>query len=208
MNTYLPLPRLPLIAILRGVPPKDAVTVGQALYEIGYRVIEVPLNRPGAMDSLTTIRAALPADAMVGAGTVLDPAQVRDAAGVGANLIVSPDCNPAVIEATREAGLWSLPGVSSPTEAFAALRAGAHGLKAFPAESILPPVIHAWRSVIAPEIPLIPVGGITRLGMADHVHAGASGFGIGSTLYTPERSLEEVVSRGQAFIDAWHQFER
>ncbi|MFA9441829.1 2-dehydro-3-deoxy-6-phosphogalactonate aldolase [Uliginosibacterium sp. sgz301328] len=207
MSQYLALPELPLIAILRGLPPADAAATGALLYDIGYRVIEVPLNRPGAAESLAILKKTLPADVLLGAGTVLAPEQVAQAAELGCQLIVSPDCNPEVIRATVAAGLWSLPGISSPTEAFVALRAGAHGLKAFPAEAILPPVIHAWRSVLPMEVPLIPVGGITRLGMADHVHAGASGFGIDSTLYSPDRSVDELTKRARAFVDAWRQIE-
>ena len=162
MSGYFPLPAMPLIAILRGLVPGQSEIVGRALFDAGFRVLEVPLNRPGALDCIARLRGALPAEALIGAGTVLSAAAVADVAAAGGQMIISPDGNPDVIHATRERGLWSLPGVATPTEAFTALRHGAHAIKAFPAESIPPAAIKAWRAVLPVDVPLIPVGG--RLG--------------------------------------------
>ncbi|MEC5396506.1 2-dehydro-3-deoxy-6-phosphogalactonate aldolase [Uliginosibacterium sp. H1] len=200
---FYPLPAVPLIAILRGLTPDEAVTVGQCLFDAGVRVLEVPLNRPGALACITSLRAALPPDVLIGAGTVLSPQAVADVAAAGGELIISPDCNPEVIRTTRERGLWSLPGVSTPTEAFAALRAGAQGIKIFPAEAVPPTVVKAWRAVLPAAVPVIPVGGITPESLAGYTAAGANGFGIGSQLYAPGRGTDELAQRARAYVDAW-----
>jgi len=199
----IPLPALPLIPILRGLTPAEAEGVGHVLFAAGFTMLEVPLNRPGALECIATLRRTLPT-AIVGAGTVLSVEHVEAVALAGGQLIVSPDCNPDVIKASIALGLWSLPGVATPSEAFTALRAGAHGLKAFPAESIPPAVIKAWRAVLPPEVPLFPVGAITPERMGAYLDAGANGFGIGSALYAPGLSLDAIATRAGEFAAAWH----
>lgn len=193
----------PLVAILRGLAPELAPQTGRVLYDAGFRMLEVPLNRPGALDSIAALVDALPDDAWIGAGTVLTCDAVADVAAAGGRLVISPDCNPEVIRATRARDLWSLPGVATPSEAFAALRAGAHALKAFPAEALPPAVIKAWRAVVPQAVPLFPVGGITPERMGEYLAAGASGFGLGSPLYTPERPLDDLQQRTTRFVAAW-----
>lgn len=200
-NSYLQ--QLPLIAILRGVTPKEIVPVGLALYEAGFRLIEIPLNSPQPLQSISLLAAELGDRALVGAGTVLSTGQVEEVAQAGGRLIVSPNCNPEVIRATRRAGLFSSPGVATPSEGFAALEAGAQVLKLFPAEQFNPSIVKAWRAVFARDIALLPVGGITPAGMAAYVEAGASGFGLGSALHKPGMSAAEVGENAAAFVAAW-----
>lgn len=200
-NSYLQ--QLPLIAILRGVTPKEIVPVGLALYEAGFRLIEIPLNSPQPLQSISLLAAELGDRALVGAGTVLSTGQVEEVAQAGGRLIVSPNCNPEVIRATRRAGLFSSPGVATPSEGFAALEAGAQVLKLFPAEQFNPSIVKAWRAVFARDIALLPVGGITPAGMAAYVEAGASGFGLGSALYKPGMSAAQVGENAAAFVAAW-----
>ncbi|UCJ18055.1 2-dehydro-3-deoxy-6-phosphogalactonate aldolase [Pseudomonas sp. MM211] len=197
------LQQLPLIAILRGVKPEEIVPVGLALYEAGFRLIEIPLNSPQPLKSIGLLAAELGDRALIGAGTVLSTGQVEEVAQAGGRLIVSPNCNPEVIRATRRAGLFSSPGVATPSEGFAALEAGAQVLKLFPAEQFNPSIVKAWRAVFSRDIALLPVGGITPAGMAAYVDAGASGFGLGSALYTPGMSAAEVGENGKAFVAAW-----
>lgn len=174
-----------LIAILRGIQPHEAEDIGNALYAAGFRLIEVPLNSPDPLASIRAMRAALPTDCLIGAGTVLNPddcALVQDAGG---ELIVMPHSDAAVIRAAKKLGMASCPGVATPTEAFAALAAGADVLKMFPAEQLGPAVLRAWRAVMRPPIALVPVGGITPDNLSVFAQAGASGFGLGSALYKP-----------------------
>ncbi|EFH09234.1 2-dehydro-3-deoxy-6-phosphogalactonate aldolase, partial [Teichococcus cervicalis] len=179
------LAALPLIAILRGLTPEEAAPVGIALYEAGFRLIEVPLNSPRPFDSIAALRRLLPLDALVGAGTVTRAAEVDTLARLEAELVVMPHADPAVIGAAAQAGLLCAPGVATPTEAFAALAAGATALKLFPAELVTPPVLKAMRAVLPAGTRLLPVGGITPQSMAPFVAAGAAGFGLGSALYAP-----------------------
>lgn len=197
------LQQLPLIAILRGVTPEEIVPVGLALYDAGFRLIEIPLNSPQPLKSIGLLAAELGDRALIGAGTVLSTEQVEEVAQAGGRLIVSPNCNPEVIRATRRAGLFSSPGVATPSEGFAALEAGAQVLKLFPAEQFNPSIVKAWRAVFSRDIALLPVGGITPAGMAAYVDAGASGFGLGSALYKPGMSATEVGENGKAFVAAW-----
>ncbi|RJS93035.1 2-dehydro-3-deoxy-6-phosphogalactonate aldolase [Salinisphaera sp. Q1T1-3] len=194
---------LPLIAILRGITPQQIVPVGDALRAAGFRAIEIPLNSPEPLTSIRLLSAHLGDDVLVGAGTVLQPEQVGAVREAGGRLIVSPNAKPAVIEATVRAGLFSAPGVATPTEGFAALDAGAHALKIFPAEAVGPSVIKAWRAVVPAEVPLMPVGGINPDNMQTFVAAGASGFGLGSALYKAGMSTETVAANARAFADAW-----
>ncbi len=194
--------RLPLIAILRGLRPSEAVDIGQALRDGGFSLWEVPLNSPDPLASIAAMRAAFP-DVLVGAGTVLTPAQVRDVHAAGGQLIVSPNADPAVIAETVALGMISLPGILTPTEAFAALAHGAHGLKLFPAELASPAVVKALLAVLPRGCDLFPVGGIAADTMAPWVRAGATGFGIGSSLYKPGKSAQAVRTDALAFAQAW-----
>lgn len=194
-----------LIAILRGIKPAEAGAIGHALYEAGFRLIEVPLNSPDPLDSIRALRAALPADCLIGAGTVLNPddcARIQDAGG---ELIVMPHSDAAVIRAAKKLGMASCPGVATPTEAFAALAAGADALKMFPAEQLGPVVLKAWRAVMRQPIALVPVGGITPDNISIYAQAGASGFGLGSALYKPGLSATEVGQNARAFVAAWQR---
>lgn len=194
---------LPLIAILRGVRPDAVVAIGQALIDAGFRVIEVPLNSPEPLESIRRLTAACGDRARIGAGTVLTVQQVRDVAAAGGTLVVSPNANPDVIRATKAAGLWSAPGVATPSEGFSALESGADMLKLFPAEQIGPGVVKAWRAVFPGHVPLVPVGGVTVQNMAAFVAAGAAGFGLGSALYTPGMTATDVRRTADAFVTAW-----
>lgn len=196
------LHNLPLVAILRGISPEEAVPVGQVLVDAGWSLIEVPLNSPRPLDSISALVRALP-QALVGAGTVLATAQVRAVAATGAGLIVSPNtCADVLAEGVR-LGLVCLPGVATPTEAFAALAAGAHGLKLFPAELMPPAGLKAMRAVLPAGTRMLPVGGITPDNMAAYRAAGAAGFGIGSALYQPGMTAAQVAVQARRFADAW-----
>ncbi|MXP64012.1 2-dehydro-3-deoxy-6-phosphogalactonate aldolase [Roseomonas sp. M0104] len=197
--------QLPLVAILRGLRPEEAEAVATALYEAGFRLIEVPLNSPQPFDSIAAIRRLLPQDALVGAGTVLQAADVGRLADLGAELVVMPHADTAVIAAAAKAGLLCTPGIATPTEAFAALAAGAAALKIFPAEMVGPPVVKAMRAVLPKGTRLLPVGGITPATMAPFLEAGAAGFGLGSALYKPGMTAAEVAATAQRFIGAWRE---
>jgi 2-dehydro-3-deoxyphosphogalactonate aldolase len=191
----------PLIAILRGVKPADAAEHGQALYEAGFRIVEVPLNSPQPFDSIAAIRKALPADAIVGAGTVLHASFVHDVKSAGGELIVMPHSDADVVTTAKAQGLACAPGVATPNEAFLALKNGADVLKMFPAEQLGCQVVKAWRAVIAAEVPLVPVGGITPDNMGPFLSAGANGFGLGSALYKPGQSVTATASHARAYIN-------
>ncbi|CAN7461033.1 2-dehydro-3-deoxy-6-phosphogalactonate aldolase [Caballeronia sp. LjRoot31] len=191
----------PLIAILRGVTPADAADHGRALYEAGFRIVEVPLNSPQPFDSIAAIRQALPADAIVGAGTVLHPDYVAQVKNAGGELIVMPHSDGDVVRAAKAQGLACSPGVATPNEAFIALKNGADVLKMFPAEQLGVHVVKAWRAVIAARVPLVPVGGIAPDNMGPFLSAGANGFGLGSALYKPGQSAATTASHAKAFIN-------
>ena len=196
------LSALPLIAILRGLTPAEALPIGQALVSTGWTLIEVPLNSPQPLDSIAAMVGAFP-QAMVGAGTVLTPSDVRNVHAAGGQLIVSPNFNPAVVREAVRLGLVCLPGVMTATEAFAALDAGAAGLKMFPAEMATPAVIKALRAVLPASTVVLPVGGITPESMAAYLDAGANGFGIGSALYTPGMAADTVTANAIQFRAAY-----
>lgn len=203
MNTFeSAFTRCPLVAILRGLTPREALPVGRALAGAGFSVIEVPLNSPDPLQSIRILADALP-DAVVGAGTVLTTAQVRDVHAAGGRLVVAPNFDAAVVQAARALGLDCLPGVATATEAFAALAVGATGLKLFPAEMIPPAAVKALRAVLPRDAKLLPVGGITPDNMATYRAAGADGFGIGSSLYAPGLDAAAVGERAQRFRAAW-----
>ena len=192
-----------LIAILRGVRPDEAQAIGQALYDEGFRVIEVPLNSPDPYTSIRTLRDSLPADCLIGAGTVLTPEQVEQVKAAGGQVIVMPHSDAKVLRAAKAAGLFLSPGVATPTEAFAALAEGADVLKLFPAEQMGPSVIKAWLAVLPAGTLLLPVGGITPDNMQVFTDAGAKGFGLGSGLFKPGMTVDQVASRAQAYVAAW-----
>ena len=196
------LAEMPLVAILRGLEPEEAEPVGEALFEAGLRIIEVPLNSPQPLRSIEILARRLGDRATIGAGTVTTGAQVPEVREAGGTLIVSPHVDERVIAATVEARLVSLPGFCTPTEAFAALGAGATGLKLFPAEGSAPAVLRAMRAVLPPEVPVLPVGGVTPEAMAGWLAAGASGFGLGSALYRNGSSAAEVRARAEEFVAA------
>jgi 2-dehydro-3-deoxyphosphogalactonate aldolase len=192
----------PLIAILRGLRPDEAVAVGEALVGAGFRLIEVPLNSPEPFESIRRLRAALCSRAVVGAGTVLTVEQVRALAAADGQLMVAPNMDTAVIAAAAAHGLAACPGIATATEAFAALGAGATALKAFPAELIPPAAIKAWLAVLPPGTALLPVGGITPENMGAYRAAGAVGFGIGSAVFKPGMTAQEVASAAARFVAA------
>lgn len=191
----------PLIAIIRGVTPDEVEEIGAAIFEAGIGIIEVPLNSPRPFDSISRLAAAFGERALVGAGTVLDAGDVVRVQDAGGRLIVSPDTNPDVIAAAARAGLVSTPGFFTPSEAFAALRAGAHGLKLFPAEAATPAVLRAHKAVLPPDVPLIIVGGVRPDTMRPWIEAGAAGFGLGSGLYKPGQSAEDTAVRARAYVE-------
>jgi 2-dehydro-3-deoxyphosphogalactonate aldolase len=194
---------LPLVGILRGVTPPEAEGVTEALSSAGFLCVEVPLNSPGALESIRRIRERFDGRLLIGAGTVLTVADVAAAHEVGAQVAVSPNTNPAVIAAARRLDLISIPGFSTPTEALTGIAAGANALKLFPAESASAAGLRALRAVVSPSQPIFPVGGITPTNMAAFIAAGASGFGIGSAIYTPGLSADVVAQRAAMFVKAW-----
>ena len=194
--------KLPLIAILRGITPAEAPSIGDTLVNAGFGLLEVPLNSPDPLVSINLLAHQHPG-ALVGAGTVLTPAQVREVHAVGGELIVSPHFDGDVVREAVRLGLVCLPGIMTPTEAFAALAAGAHGLKLFPAELASPAVVKALLAVLPAGTLLLPVGGIAPGNMAPWRTAGAQGFGLGSSLYKPGKSAAAVQHDASEFIASY-----
>lgn len=195
--------RCPLVAILRGVMPDEVEGVGEMLVETGFTLIEVPLNSPDPLTSIARLVAAQGNRAVIGAGTVLTTAAVGDVAGIGGRLIVSPNTNPEVIASAVSAGLASLPGFFTASEAFAAIDAGAHALKLFPAEGGSPAMLKAIRAVLPQGYPVLAVGGITPETIEPWLLAGAAGFGLGSALYQPGVALDVLRERATALLAAY-----
>ncbi|HPH14646.1 MAG TPA: 2-dehydro-3-deoxy-6-phosphogalactonate aldolase [Burkholderiaceae bacterium] len=191
--------KLPLVAILRGLTPAEAPAIGEALTGAGFRLLEVPLNSPQPLVSIALLAKSYPT-ALVGAGTVLTAAQVREVHAAGGQLVVSPNFNAEVVKEAVRLGMICLPGIATPTEAFGALAAGAHGLKLFPAEMASPAVVKAMKAVLPTGTLMLPVGGIAPGNMADWCAAGADGFGIGSALYKPGKSAAAVREDAMLFI--------
>lgn len=203
MNWEQFLRELPLIAILRGVRPEEAPAVASVLLEAGFLCLEVPLNSPSAPESIRRIREVAGSRAIVGAGTVTTVAEVEAVAAVGSEVVISPNTDTAVIQETRRRNLLSLPGFYTASEAFAAMAAGAHGLKLFPSELAGLAGLKALKAVLPAEVPVFPVGGITPDSMAAYIAAGARGFGIGSSLYQPGRDIADIHRRALGFVRAW-----
>ena len=197
-------PTLPLVAILRGLQPERAVEVARLLFDAGVRALEVPQNRPGAIAAIAAIVPHAPADAAIGAGTVLEAAQVDAVGDTGATLIVSPHFDPAVVRRARERGMRTVPGVFTASEAFAAWRAGADALKIFPAEAMTHAGLAGLTTVLPAGLPLWPVGSIVPGNIAAWRGAGATGFGLGGGLFKPEYGVADIASRARAYVDAWH----
>jgi 2-dehydro-3-deoxyphosphogalactonate aldolase len=193
-----------IIAILRGITLDEVAAVGDALYAAGIRIVEVPLNSPEPFRSIAALAARFQDRMIVGAGTVLDTESVDRVKSAGGQISVSPDCNPQVIARAVERNLVPLPGVFTPTEAFAAVRAGARHLKLFPAEAASPRTVKAWKAVLPRDVSVYAVGGVTPANMKDWADAGCTGFGIGSNIYKPGMSPDDVGKAAREFVAAWN----
>ena len=196
---------VPLIAILRGIQNHEVVEYGHALYQQGFRCIEVPLNSPNAIESIRLLVDALPADCLLGAGTVMTIEQVEQVHAVGGRLIVMPHADVVIVKHAKSLGMQAAPGVATLTEAFAALAAGADAIKCFPSESVPPAVLKAWRSVLPAHVICLPVGGVAPASMKSYIDVGANGFGLGSNLYRAGDSIETLRSNAQAYLAAWRK---
>jgi len=192
----------PLIAILRGIKPTEVVDVAEILIEKGFKIIEIPLNSPDPIRSIELLTHYFENHAIIGAGTVLDEASIRSIAEAGAKLVVMPNGNGIVVKAAKDRGLIAIPGIATPSEAFAMIEAGADALKLFPAEGIPPSVLKAMKAVLPSTVPILPVGGITPEKMNDYLKAGAIGFGLGSALYKPGMTLRDIRKNAEAFNQA------
>ena len=197
-----------IVAILRGVRPSEVLAVGNALYDAGVRIVEVPLNSPDPFVSVAALADHFKTRMIVGAGTVLDTASIDNLKAAGGQISVSPDCNPGVIARAVELGLVPLPGVFTPTEAFTAIRAGAKHLKLFPAEAASPVTVKAWKAVLPKYVSIYAVGGVTPANMQAWADAGCAGFGIGSNIYKPGKSAEDVGKSAAQFVAAWNALKR
>lgn len=193
--------RMPLIAILRGIKPTEASEVARTLVDVGFTIIEVPLNSPEPYDSIRAIADECGNDALVGAGTVMSPQQVRDVKAAGGRLIVMPHSDAEVIVAAKTEGMIAAPGIMTPTEAFTALKNGADALKLFPAEASPPKVLKAMLAVLPAGTSVVPVGGIDPDNLASYWNVGAKGFGLGSTLYKPGKAIDEITSDASRFVE-------
>ena len=194
------LDQCPLIAIIRGVRPEEAEAIGDAVYESGIRIVEVPLNSPDPLRSIELLAKRFGDRMLVGAGTVLTTQDVQRVKDVGGRIIVSPDTNIEVVSAAAAAGLVSSPGYFTPSEAFAALRAGAHALKLFPAEGASPAVLKAQLAVIPKDVPVMVVGGVAPDNMQPWIASGAAGFGLGSGLYKPGQTAADTLEKARAYV--------
>ena len=195
--------RMPIVPIVRGITPSDAVAIAEALSAGGLLCVEVPLNSPDPLESIAAMRSALDGRMLIGAGTVLTESAVADVAGAGCQFVVSPNADSAVIAATKRAGMASLPGFFTPSEAFTALAAGADALKLFPAEAAGPATLKAIMAVLPKGTAVMPVGGVSVESMAEWRAGGAAGFGIGGSIYKPGDGAEAVRERARAFAEGW-----
>jgi 2-dehydro-3-deoxyphosphogalactonate aldolase len=199
LNRYLR--ECPLVAIIRGVAPNEVEAIGDAIYDGGIRIIEVPLNSPDPLNSIERLAKRFGDRMLVGAGTVVDRVDVARVSDAGGRIIVSPDTNVEVISATASAGLVASPGYFTPSEALAAIRAGATALKLFPAEAATPAVLKAQLAVIPKEVPIMVVGGVKPDSMRPWLDAGATGFGLGGGLYRPGQSAAETLDKARAYVE-------
>ena len=204
-NTHPHFRQLPLVAILRGLETSQAIAIGEALMESGFRMLEVPLNRPGALQCIEILTRTLPVDVLVGGGTMLTIADVEAVHAAGGRLMVAPNSDARVIERALALGMLCVPGAATPTEAFHAIQVGAHALKLFPAEMVGHGGLKALTSVLPTGTEIWPVGGITPQNMVTWSAAGATGYGIGSQLFTPGTSAGEVLVRGRLYVKVWQQ---
>lgn len=200
MDIRSSLRKFPFIAILRGIITIEAYEAGLILRNAGFKIIEVPLNSPTPFDSIRTLAESFGSEILVGAGTVLEVSQVDQVVKAGGKLIISPNCDPEVISYAKSAGLICLPGVATPTEAFNALKAGADGLKLFPAELVSPAVIKAMKAVLPQDTLMIPVGGVNSENWQDFPTSGEIGFGLGSSLYKAGMSMVELRENAEKFV--------
>ena len=196
--------KCPMIAILRGVKPDEVEAIGEALVEAGFTILEVPMNSPDPLDSIARLARRFEGRAVVGAGTVLRVEDVEAVGAAGGTLIIAPNANVRVIAAAAAKGYVALPGIATPTEAFAALDAGAAALKLFPAEAASPTVLKAMRAILPKDARVLPVGGIVPEAMAAWRKAGAAGFGLGSALFAPGMTAADVGARAKTFIETWN----
>jgi 2-dehydro-3-deoxyphosphogalactonate aldolase len=199
---------LPLIAVLRGITPEEIPAVGAALVANGFRILEVPLNSPRPYDSIAALAAKFGERCLIGAGTVTATSEVKEVAAAGGQLIVMPHGDTEVVRAAKRQARVCVPGVATPTEAFAALAAGADGLKMFPSDQLPPSALKAWRAVLPPATLMFPVGGIRPDNMGPYWAAGANGFGTGSNLYQPGSTIEHVRSAAAAYAAAFRALPR
>jgi len=193
-----------IVAILRGVKPDEVIEVAHTLVNAGIDIIEVPLNSPSPLDSIAALSREFPSHILIGAGTVLTPEQVDRVADVGARIVLSPNFNAQVVRQSKARGLTSMPGVATPSEGFDALAAGADALKLFPSEVLGVSSIKAWRAVFPPTTPMFSVGGINAENIALFKAAGATGVGIGSSLYSPQIDLAELARRASVLVERWN----
>ena len=194
--------RCPVIAILRGIRPAEAESIGHALEDAGVRIVEVPLNSPDPLQSIATLARIFGDRMLVGAGTLTDPAQVAQVVDAGGRLIVTPHAELSVVQATKEAGLFAVPGFFTPAEAFALLKAGADAIKLFPAEVLGPPMLKALKAVLPKGTLVVPVGGISEKSIPSWIAAGANGFGAGSSIYMPGDDAKTVFQKAKRLLDA------
>ena len=197
------LKTLPLVAILRGLRPSEALDIGEVLVEAGFRIVEVPLNSPDPFDSIKLLAQSLSKRAIVGAGTVLTVADVETLHAVGGQICISPNANPDVIRRAKALGLISFPAFFTATEAFSAIDAGADAIKLFPAELAGTTGLKAMKAVLPKTVPVFPVGGVNPDNMKDFIEAGAAGFGIGSAVFKPGDTPEIVYKKARAFVEGW-----
>ena len=201
------LDELPLIAILRGIQPDECLDIGHTLFEIGFRLIEIPLNSPDPFKSIKKLAFDLNEKALIGAGTIFNKKQLQNLCDAGGKLAVMPHSDLELIRKAKSLNLICIPGVASPSEAIAALNAGADALKVFPAEMIVPRVLKAWKSILPEGTKLFPVGGILPSLMSSYLEAGATGFGLGSALYLPGQAVKDVQANGKTFFKCWKKLE-
>lgn len=194
-----------VVAILRGVKPSEVLEIGHALHGAGIRIVEVPLNSPDPFVSIAALADHFRDKLVVGAGTVLNVADIDNLKAAGGTISVSPDCNPEIIARAVSHGMTPLPGVFTPTEAFTAIRAGAAHLKLFPAEAASPVTVKAWKAVLPKHVAIYAVGGVTPSNMQAWADAGCAGFGIGSNIYKPGMTADDVREAAQNFVAAWNE---